>query len=175
MRKNRIGLIALAVALLVIAAIAIPGIIASQRAPGERNAAATLRDLARSQTSCRQDDWDRNGRADYWVRDVKGLVAVSGGALLDVVGQADHGHPGAVPKAGALYAVIPLDASGRPYDDGSGRNAEAFALCAWYVPGAGRLTLIVNEDLAIWVKDTGNAPVDRWPRDPAAEGWRKLD
>ncbi len=141
---------------------------------GERNTSATLKALAAAQAECRANDWDRNGRADYWVRDVKTLVEMSGGMLNRTVAAADPTHPEMAAKAGALYAPIPLNAEGRPYDDGTGRCVEGFAICAWH-PGYTDMTVVVDENLMQWRKDTAQKPVGRWSRESWAEGWQKHD
>ena len=57
----------------VIAAIAIPGLIASQRSANERSASASLKTLATAEVDFRSNDRDGNGRPDYWTGDVSGL------------------------------------------------------------------------------------------------------
>lgn len=60
----------------VIASIAIPGLIASQRASNERNASATLKTLTSAEIDFRSNDRDGNHIQDFWTRDVSGLYAL---------------------------------------------------------------------------------------------------
>jgi prepilin-type N-terminal cleavage/methylation domain-containing protein len=57
----------------IIAAIAIPGLLQSQRASNERNASASLKTLCTSNADFRTNDRDGNHVNDYWTRDVSGL------------------------------------------------------------------------------------------------------
>jgi prepilin-type N-terminal cleavage/methylation domain-containing protein len=60
----------------VIAAIAIPGLIQSQRASNERNASASLKTLTAAQADFRANDRDNNKILDYWALDVSGLYSL---------------------------------------------------------------------------------------------------
>jgi len=57
----------------IIAAIAIPGLLQSQRASNERNASASLKTMATAEADFRSNDRDGNHVNDYWTRDVTGL------------------------------------------------------------------------------------------------------
>ena len=57
----------------IIAAIAIPGLLQSQRASNERNASASLKTLATGNYDFKTNDRDGNKFGDFWVRDVSGL------------------------------------------------------------------------------------------------------
>jgi len=60
----------------VIAAIAIPGLLQSQRASHERNASGSLKTLATANIDFRSNDRDGNRVNDFWTRDVSGLYTV---------------------------------------------------------------------------------------------------
>jgi prepilin-type N-terminal cleavage/methylation domain-containing protein len=57
----------------IIAAIAIPGLLQSQRAANERNASASLKTITSAQADFRANDRDKNKVNDFWTNDVKGL------------------------------------------------------------------------------------------------------
>src|SRR5581483_9809124 len=71
----------------VIASIAIPGLLASQRASNERNASASLKTLTAAEADFRANDRDGNHVNDFWTGDVKGLYTMTScavkGALND--------------------------------------------------------------------------------------------
>ena len=60
----------------VIASIAIPGLIASQRASNERNASASLKTFTAAEVDFRANDRDGNKIQDFWTRDVSGLYGL---------------------------------------------------------------------------------------------------
>ncbi len=170
--------------LAIVAAIVIPGLLASRRSANERTAAATLKVVAAAEIDFRARDRDGNGQKDFWVADLASLHFMSVGgrplALIDeALAQADAGSPPGGPRAprsGYWYHAVQLDAEGKPYDAGSGRNPLKFAFCAYPAsPSAGRTIFIVNEDLAIWRNQQIPMPLKKWPRDLRAEGWIRLD
>lgn len=61
----------------IIAAIAIPGLLASQRASNERNASASLKTLATAEYDFRSNDRDGNAIQDFWTGNVAGLFTVT--------------------------------------------------------------------------------------------------
>ena len=78
------------------------------------------------------------------------------------------------PIGGYLYAMIPLDADGKPYDDGTG-HGEHFAVCSYHVAGSrDHYAYIMDDSITIWRKKV-DGPIRQWPRDLKAEGWTKLD
>ncbi len=169
----------------IIAAIAIPGLLSSQRAANERNASASLKTLASAEADFRANDRDNNKINDFWTADVRSLYTfqVNGSPIRlieETVAQADAspGGTGApVAKAGYLFAAIQVDDEGQRLDQGKGRNPMRFAFCAYPAnPSSGRRVFIINEDNTIWTSMThGPRPVSAWPSDPAAAGWMKLD
>jgi hypothetical protein len=172
------------------------------RGTNERSASASLKTLATAQADFRANDRDNDGIQNFWVRDVFGLFALCplrgpvdpdhmiqliepSQACADATTPAAWGNEvdparaiGAyAPKAGYVYRVMTHDASGRPYDDGTGRNPTRFALCHYPVGSAKerQQTFIMDESIMIWRKATNGVPVLRWPADLGAEGWTKLD
>ena len=60
----------------IIAAIAIPGLLQSQRASNERSASATLKTLSSAEVDFYSNDRDGNGVKDFWTRDVSGFYTL---------------------------------------------------------------------------------------------------
>ncbi len=169
----------------IIAAIAIPGLLQSQRASNERNASATLKTLAAAEADFRANDRDGNGENDFWTGDVRGLYFLKAQGnpiqLIEIsVALADASplepNP-ASPKAGYSFAAIRKDEEGRPYNLGNGRHPARFAFCAYPAkyPASGKLTFIISEENIILAMDTRGQPVAAWPADPIVEGWRPRD
>ena len=168
----------------IIAAIAIPGLLASQRASNERRASVSLKMLAVAEADFRANDRDGNQVQDFWVRDVRSLATMTvNGKPINLIDEglahADF-TPGmdgaALAHNGYFVAAIPADAQGKSYDRGKGRNPEQFAFCTYPATvSSGRMTYIINEENRVWAANTGGRPVIRWPADPAAAGWRSLD
>lgn len=63
--------------ILIICAIAIPGLISSQRASNERTASTSLKTLSSSEADFRANDRDWNHVNDFWTGDVKGLYTMT--------------------------------------------------------------------------------------------------
>jgi type II secretory pathway pseudopilin PulG len=63
--------------ILVICAIAIPGLLSSQRASNERNASTALKTLSGAEADFRANDRDWNHVNDFWTADVKGLYTMT--------------------------------------------------------------------------------------------------
>lgn len=86
----------------------------------------------------------------------------------------------AVPNAGYWFAMIERFQNEKgaevKYNDGNGRCAEAFGICAYpeKYGKTGMRTFIVNEENTVWMKDTGGKPPDVFPADPAKAGWMRL-
>jgi hypothetical protein len=112
---------------------------------------------------------------EFWVADVAGVHGIS-----RTLARADGAALHPVPVAGYLFVAIPEVQIGanlyERYDTGHGTHPFRFAFCA--IParyGQARLTLIVCEDGNVWAKDTRGRPVERFPLNPAAAGWRRID
>jgi prepilin-type N-terminal cleavage/methylation domain-containing protein len=61
----------------IIAALAIPGLISSQRSSYERNSSTSLKTLCVAEADFKANDRDSNKVADYWTADVKGLYTMT--------------------------------------------------------------------------------------------------
>lgn len=183
------------VVFLLLVLIALPGLLAGSRASGERNASSSLKTLTSAEADFRGNDRDDNKVNDFWVGDVSALYFMEARGekikLIELsVANADGAplKPIDAPsvKAGYKFIAMKTDETGAPYDRGGGRNPGKFAFCAypaeykpktWYRSrlDTATLTFIVNEENWIWTQDNGGKPVTRWPKDPRAEGWRKMD
>ena len=130
----------------IIAAIAIPGLLSSQRASNERNASASLKTITSAEADFRGNDRDGNKIQDFWTLDVAGLygvVPVGSTELVKLieisVAGADFNSPTGValgvtglnhvtstaysinaPKAGYWYRAM--------FSDNSGAAAEAYVV-----------------------------------------------
>ncbi len=60
----------------IIAAIAIPGLLNSQRASNERNGSGSLKTIATAQADFRSNDRDNNKVQDFWTGDLAGLYCI---------------------------------------------------------------------------------------------------
>lgn len=65
------------VVIAIIAALAIPGLISSQRSSHERNSSASLRTLCVAEADFKANDRESNKINDYWTADVKGLYTLT--------------------------------------------------------------------------------------------------
>jgi prepilin-type N-terminal cleavage/methylation domain-containing protein len=124
----------------IIAAIAIPGLLQSQRAANERNASASLKTLSSANADFRANDRDSNRIGDYWAGDVSGLYSVIPVGASDMikladinVGAADFNYVGtgsvgvgplhvavsnfavSAPKAGYWYKALTNNEEGSAY------------------------------------------------------------
>jgi hypothetical protein len=165
----------------------------SRLAANHSNAMAALKSLVVQEGIWRYQDFDGNGVADYWVRDIAAFRAVhdKGGRPVELIdralAKADaapamkypelEGDP--APKQGYFFKVVKADGQGNPFvtqdapppkainvPPGPSTNATRFAFCAFpakYGEG-GKLTFIVCEDGILWQKDLG-------PEAKGVEAW----
>ena len=123
-----------------IAAIAIPGLMKSQRSSNERNAASSLKNLSSAEIDFYTNDRDTNGIKDFWTRDVSGLYSLcsiqspepirlveltlaaadsnpsgAGAAAASGVHVAISTYMRVSPKAGFWYVAMTTDPEGQPY------------------------------------------------------------
>ncbi len=179
----------------------VSGVLVHNKSVNHRNASVSLKTIASAQSDFRANNRDDNNVEDYWVGDVAHLytlktkdfpegigliersIALADIAPLGPVALPDitpNDLPGSRepgPKAAYYFAVIPLQADGSPYDDGSHRNRTRYAYCAFpHSRNAGPWTFIINEENVIYRKDIEKpARIPRWPADLRAEGWSKLE
>lgn len=195
-RRTGCWIAAVVVFLLGALVLIIPGILSSGRASNHRNASTSLKTLTSAEADFRSNDRDENGALEYWVGDVSRLfyMEVKGRQIQLIersVADADGAPKAALerpqPKANFRFAAIKFDETGTPYDLGNGRNPEKYGFCAypalyrtkpgWYEDSndLSQFSFIVNEANTLWKKDLGGAPAVKWPKDPLAEGWMKLE
>lgn len=198
----RIALPTVWLALIVLAGCASSPLSPPEEGPSanEVRAAGILRDLVDAEEDWKYQDLDRNGKPDYWTRDVTGFFAVDRTelagkrgipqevALADPVGtryypkELKRMHP--APVSGYHFKALLMDERGWPYaldedEDGtSNSNSTRYGFVAfperW--PGDGRLTFLVNQHGIVWQKDLDGAlPPHKFPEDPEAEGWIARD
>jgi type IV pilus assembly protein PilA len=65
----------------IIAAIAIPGLLSSQRASNERSASTSLKTLASAEADFRSNDRDGNHVNDFWTANVSGLYTMTNSSI----------------------------------------------------------------------------------------------
>jgi hypothetical protein len=103
-------LVLLVVLILMVTAIVIPGLLASQRASNERTASTMLKTLTSAEADFRANDRDGNQVNDFWTGDVSGLYYVRNPVTKSEVQliQADLANADAKP----LFPVSQRDHSG---------------------------------------------------------------
>jgi prepilin-type N-terminal cleavage/methylation domain-containing protein len=195
-----VELIVVVVILATISALVIPSLLRSKISANYTCAGAALKVLVSQQSIWRTQDSDRNGRQDYWTRDVRGFYGVLGSngkqvAFIDVaLALADRapafGYAAPVnttsPTKGYYLQAMTTDQGGNPYIDPSAPPAQA-------APAAGACTnsarfgfvafpsvyqteglffFMVCEDGVIWQTDPGNVPplTDRSTAAPPGTG-----
>jgi type II secretory pathway pseudopilin PulG len=108
--------------ILVISAIAVPGLLSSQRASNERNASMALKALSAAEADFRTNDRDGNHINDFWTGDVKGLYTLTSaevrGAgtapkdeplrLIELETAAADADPALVPAGGENMSLQPF-------------------------------------------------------------------
>ena len=142
--------------ILAICAIAIPGLLSSQRASNERNASTSLKTLSSAEADFRANDRDWNHVNDFWTGDVKGLYTMTSAAEKGA---------GNSPKD-PMIRLIEIDVAGADADPtlipAGGENMmlqrpqDAFA-GYWYAALILDLTLKDTEE-ATYKQDTGGTP-----------------
>jgi len=89
----------------------------------------------------------------------------------------------AAPRFGYRFITLASyeesDGKTTAYDNGGGRNATKFGICAYPSEHGktGKMTFLKNEDLKthLWKKDTGGKPPDVFPADPQKAGWQPVE
>ncbi len=112
----------------IIAAIAIPGLLSSQRASNERNASASLKTLSAAEADFRANDREGNHVNDFWTGNVAGLYTMTNAAI-----------PGATPNSttDASIKLIELSLASADGDSASPTaGGENVALTNFAVPSA---------------------------------------
>jgi len=144
----------------IVAAIAIPGLLSSQRAANERMASASLMTLCSAEVDFRANDRDGNGVNDFWTGDVSGLFCLRDGdtgrplSLIELSTASADAAPvmgsipadrraafcaAVAPKHGYLFRAMKEDESGEPYGRdtrgtpslGPCHNLAGYGFCAY--------------------------------------------
>jgi prepilin-type N-terminal cleavage/methylation domain-containing protein len=144
----------------VIAAIAVPGLLSSQRASNERNAATSLKTLTSAEADFRENDRDWNHVNDFWTANVSGLYTMTSAAI-----------PGNTPNSTTDPSIKLIELSIAAADTDPALPAAAnenialtnFAVPSakagyWYMALASDNTLAGSPE-AIYKQDTGGTPV----------------
>jgi type II secretory pathway pseudopilin PulG len=156
----------------IVAAIAIPSMLASRRSSLETNAVGSCLTYAAAQTMFQRNDWDGDKVLEY-ADDLSALCNTpdsSGNpiSLIDTAFASAKG-PGGLPRHGYLFQEMTAIA-GQPID-----WTTDFALCA--VPAVygrtGYRTFIVKTDGTVYGKDQGPGGtfVTDYPADLVSEDW----
>jgi hypothetical protein len=182
---------------IIVSAIAIPGLLASQRASNERNASTALKTLTSAEADFRANDRDRNGVNDFWTGDVSGLysLTIDGKELRLIersIAEADscpiQGLCWPRPaRAGYFYAALEADDSIQEGDNtyfqdtggnrrmGDVHHLSRFGFCATPEhPRSGKYTFVVNENNTIFRVDTNARRITRWADDTLLKVWGSL-
>jgi hypothetical protein len=167
MKKIAVGVGALLILILVV--LGLPKFLESTRAPGETPVVGKLKSLR----SAAEQYHALNG--SYWTADVAGLyyhTPTPGSAALKYIelplAQADASpamkYPGFEYHSMQDYTFRALKVDG---------TSSRFGFAA--IPAdAQRISLIINQDY-VWKKNLQGKTLDTFPKDPASEGWTKLD
>ena len=144
--------------ILIICAIAIPGLLSSQRASNERTASTALKTLSSAEADFRSNDRDWNHVNDFWTGDVKGLYTMTSAGVRGA---------GTSEKDPAIK-LIELETAAADADPalysagGENMSLQAFAAPAprkgyWFAALLTDLTLKDTEE-ATYKRDTGGTP-----------------
>ncbi len=165
-------------------AVAVPCLLRSQMAARQASACGLLKSLVGNEAIWHAQDFDRNGVADYWVRDVQGmhsLVDAGGNAVALVsrsVAQADRSPAFAYPVSpgtlvssqGYFVQAMAKDQGGQPYVDPllppptaapaavscTNRGRYGFTAFPETYGRDGVSVYVVSEDGVIWEKSDGD-------------------
>ena len=140
-------------------------------------AAARLRMIAAAQSAYQRQGFGPAGRPEYAAhyRDLYYAKDASGQPIMVIdkaLADADFSRPGCVPMSGYVFADIPKDAMGVPFD-----YAKEWAVVAWpaVYNKSGRMTLVIDDTGQVFLKDRGAdaPPLRRYP-DIANDDWQPL-
>lgn len=170
--------------ILFIAAIVVPGFLASTRPYNVGNASTSLKTITSAQADFRANDRDGDGIPQFWRPDVAGLYVLRNPReglpikLIELsVAAADDRpisnlSPYTVRSAKAGYWFRAL-----LHEDEESPSPDRFAVVAFPdTPSDGKWMFIVDEENTIYRKKTdGRRGIERYPKDPLKAGWEKLD
>jgi hypothetical protein len=157
-QSTLIAWIAGIVVLLIVAALAIPGLFASGRVSNDRSAWSRLKSLTSAEADFRANDRDWNHVNDYWTGDVKSLYTLTSSAIQGVGGEPDDPPIKLIERA-----LAAADADGQRIDAG-GENGDLASTTVpsprdgyWYAALSLDLSA-PNGAESIYQVDTGGRP-----------------
>ena len=144
----------------IIAAIAIPGLLSSQRASNERSASTSLKTLSTAEADFRANDRDWNHVNDFWTGNVAGLYTMTSAA---VSGAAANTTTDPAIKLIELSVASAESDGTLPAAGGENAALTTFAVSAakagyWYMSLFTDATLAGSAE-ATYRQDTGGTPV----------------
>jgi prepilin-type N-terminal cleavage/methylation domain-containing protein len=137
----------------IIAAIAIPGLLQSQRAANERNASASLKTITSAEADFRANDRDKNKVNDFWTFDIKGLYSFESHVAANQAGTANMIKLIEISVAGADADSTSVHGSCEPITNITTRSAKSGF---WYEA----LTSDASADPADAIYQTNTAGTD---------------
>ena len=162
------------VLVIILAAIAVPGLLSSQRVSNERSASAILKTITSAEADFRGNDRDKNGVQDFWTKDVAGLFdLVPAGETEPIqlisphLAKADPTRSGGVPMPGYWFTAMDQDEEGKDYRQGPGkdRHPSKFGFRAYPADrSTGRNEFYINEDNQMFKKSSDLPPLRAWPK-----------
>jgi type II secretory pathway pseudopilin PulG len=153
-----VELLVICAIILIVAAIAFPGFLSSQRASNERGASTQLKTLVSAEADFRANDRDKNKVNDFWTADVKGLYTMTPAAELE---------KGDLPKHLPLQLIDRSVAAADGDDTFYPAGGENLPLSQFAVPGTtvGYWYMALLKDLTLkdapeglYKTDTGGSP-----------------
>jgi len=161
----------------IIAAIAIPNLLASRVSANEFSAIASLKTYCSAQSIFHRTDYDGDGALEYCGPSNPEATSFTHLSTTVVDGERLHFIDAAMaaatspetPKAGYYFVDIAAGSDGKAYD-----ATRQHGLCA--VPAAygalGRNTFVVDDSGIVYQKDTGGRPVTEFPEVEGIDsGW----
>ena len=159
----------------VIAAIAIPNLLAARRNSNQSNAIAACKEVGSAQNMFHRSDWDNDAVLEYSLAfPVLYSQTDAAGNLIKLISEA---LSLAIAPATALHGYwfndITADATSGPYVVG-GNQPDEYGISAnpARYPRSGRETYIMDTTGTVYARDQGaSAPVLTFPASPRAAGW----
>ena len=175
-----IGVLTATAILIVAGFVAIPILLRSRRYSNDVAAVQAMAALQRAEKDLYANDLDGNGKADYWMRDVRGLTQIKKrdstiGLIEESLALADATYGDARPLHDYLFLMVQTDEKGQRLADATGFGPRLI-FCMYptsYVDD--RKTSVYDIDEAWWTLHNGGRPIRQWIRFPPSQGWAKTD